>query len=246
MTARSHLQFFELFGVPGAGKTTLASALAHKFRLRIRPDLSAEWTAQSRLRKFRYLLAAFCDLPCLFAAVNLAIQARLTSLESILRLGRMVAKSSWLRSRPDGLMLDQGFLQDLWSIFYSAAQWRPPPQPIAALIACLYRDARPRILVIDIDPESASRRISRRTTGDSRLDGLTEPQLSKCLVESAAIPEAIIEAASSAGLCVIRVDGELSTAALVRQLEPQLSGRESPARPDGHDSPARPLRQSSQ
>lgn len=212
----------EFFGVPGSGKTTLATLTARQCGLRTRSDLSASWNKQSAAKKFTQIFGSYLDVPCNAAAVRFAVKAKLRYPESIFRFGRLLAKRKWVTSQSDSLMLDQGFLQDLWSILCSARQSRPDMRALSDLIACLYKGIEPRILVLEVDAQCAARRISKRKHGDSRLDGLPEEVVSERLVSSAAILEAIIRAAQTTGLRIDKIDGSLPEAVLLRKIEAKI------------------------
>src|SRR4051812_39460632 len=167
----------ELFALPGAGKSTVVEALARHAPVTTRKDLSAEWANSSLLQRFAHVGRAFGNYRCLSAAVRFAVHTRLNTRESYLRLIRLLAKTDWLRSRSGVVLLDQGFLQDVWSIFLSSKSARADPKVLRSLLQCLYEGIDVTIVVLKVDPETASARVWARTQGDSRFDNLPMRQL---------------------------------------------------------------------
>ena len=194
----------ELFGQPGAGKTTLVRAAA--MDAKTKADLTAAWTRLPALKKAHLFGRAALGGTCLIAATRLAIGARLTRGDSLLRLARLVIKSHWVRAQKEPLLLEEGHLQDLWSIFYSAGRTEPNPRLLSPLIRCLYRGVETQIAFLDTDPQSAFDRIRGRSHGKSRLDRLSDTDLQARLAATAQLPHRIVEAARSAGLMVETLD----------------------------------------
>ena len=213
----------ELFGLPGAGKTTLADATAEGLELLTRADLGAEWQRRSLLKKTAFVDRMLLDMGSVAPALRLAARAPLASGESLLRLARLSAKAQWLRSQSGLLLFDQGFLQDLWSILYAAGRYEPDIELLTPLLRSLYNGVEARIVFLDVDPETALRRIRGRSYGDSRFDRLPETELRDRLAGAARLPRAIIEAAQAAGLNVEVLDGAAPLTGLVEPLRSILT-----------------------
>ena len=188
----------ELFGQPGAGKTTLVRAAAS--HAKTKADLTAAWMRLPALRKADLFGRAALDGTCVIAATRLAIGARLNRGDSLSRLVRMVVKSHWVRAQREPLLLEEGHLQDLWSIFYSAGRTEPDPHLLAPLVRCLYRGVEAQIVFLDADPRSAFDRIRGRSHGKSRLDQLSDSELQARLAATANLTRSIVDAATLAGL----------------------------------------------
>ena len=73
----------------------------------------------------------------LAAATRLAIKARIATAESIFRLTRLLAKRDWLAAQSGVILLDQGFLQDLWSMLMAANANCANPKLMSPLIRAL-------------------------------------------------------------------------------------------------------------
>lgn len=199
----------ELFGQPGAGKSTLARFVAEGSELPTRAALSVAWKRQPKLSKAALLARTLLDAPCLAAATKVALNGRLFSGDSLSRLVRLLIKSHWFRSQSGPFLLEEGHLQDLWSILYSAGRREPDPRQLAPLIRCLYRGLDVQIVYLEVDPQSAFDRIRARTQGKSRLDRLSQEELRSELIGHADLPSRLVDAARLAGLRVERLDASL-------------------------------------
>lgn len=197
----------ELFALSGAGKSTVVEAFAEQALVTTREDLSAEWANSSALQRLAHVGRAFSNYRCLTAAVRFGVGARLNTRESLFRLMRLVAKTEWLRSRSGVVLLDQGFLQDVWSIFLSSKSLSADSALLCSLIRSLYEGIDATIVVLDVEPETASARVSARTYGDSRFDRLPEGQLRRSIEAASGLQRQIMESTRLAGLRVLVVDG---------------------------------------
>lgn len=212
----------ELFGIPGAGKSTVAAAVAQTDGLLTRNDLSESWKRRSRLSKAAYITRPFLDLPYVARALRLSASIPLRNRESIARLLRLMAKRKWLRSQSRVVLLDQGFLQDLWSVLYSAGCDSPDHAALSAFIKSLYSHLNAHIIVVDVHPDIASARLSERSYGRSRFDRLSGSELADSLASAIRLQGCIIEAVKAAGVPLVIVDGSASLGAVtdeIRKLE---------------------------
>jgi thymidylate kinase len=196
----------ELFGQPGAGKSMLARAFSASSETTTKAHLSAAWTNLPTLSKASITGRAILDGACLIHAARLAVIARLFRRDSLSRLLRLVIKSHRTREQRGRLVLEEGHLQDLWSICYSAGRTDPDPRQFAPLIRCLYRQVDARIIFLDIDPQSAFARIRGRVGGKSRLDRLGDADLRRHLAATAQLSHKLADAARLAGLKVELLD----------------------------------------
>ena len=197
----------ELFALPGAGKSTVAGALAKRALVTTRADLSAAWANNSALQRLAHIGRALTDSQAVTAALRFAFGARLNTRESMYRLLRLMAKTDWLRTRSGMVLLDQGFLQDIWSIFLSSKSASADPALLCSLIGALYDGIDATIVVLDVNPETASARVSARTHGDSRFDNLPDGQLRDSISAASGLQRLIVESARRAGLRILVIDG---------------------------------------
>lgn len=155
---------------------------------------------------------------CLASAIRFATGARLFRGDSLPRLARLLIKSHWFRAQTAPLLLEEGHLQDLWSILYSGGRSDPDPRQLAPLIRCLYRGMDVQIVYLEVDPHNAFDRIRARRHGKSRLDRLADEELRRQLLSRAQLPSRLVDAARLAGLRVERVDASLPIETTVGQL----------------------------
>ena len=209
----------ELFGLPGAGKTTIIEGLQLGGQMLTRDDASAAWRDQSYLTRASILARILPDFAWMRSLVSLAIRTPLTKGESFLRLSRLAATKPWLRSLDGNLLFDQGLLQRLWSIFFTEGVIDPPLDVLTRLLKQYYAKLDVQIVVIEVSPELASRRIQGRSIGGSRLDPLPEGEVLAKLRNSDALPRALLTAAREAGLSVITLDGSATPDEVVAKLQ---------------------------
>lgn len=221
----------EMFGAPGVGKTTLAIAVVRDGYQLKRTQLTAAWNRLSRWQRGAFLLRALTNVPCLGSAARFACHTRLTSAESLVRLVRLIAKTHWMRSHRGEMLLDQSFLQEIWSICVSAGRSDPDQVALVRFIRCLYAGLPTQIVFVQADAAIASQRIRGRSHGHSRLDGLAAAVVEARLARTARLPYAIIAAATAAGLPVERLDGADPVEANADRLRKMLV-----ATPSGQDS----------
>lgn len=205
-SAGNGVRIIELFGLPGSGKSTLADALAQQFACLTRAELSGSWARQSGLRKAYLIMRGLTDLHILKAAIGFAITARLFSSDSLFRLVRMISKSHWIRTQSGTLLMDQSYLQDIWSILYGSRAQGDYHASIAALLAAMFRHTQPMILFLELAPDLSAVRVAERDSGNSRLDHLPVEQVRDQLVEANWIPAQILKAVGKAGLPVKSLD----------------------------------------
>ena len=221
----------ELFALPGAGKSTIVAAVANRALVTTREDLSAEWADCSLLQQLVHVGRAFGSIGRLIAAARFGAGARIATSSSYVRLMRLMAKTEWLRSRSGIVLLDQGFLQDLWSILLSGKSACADPALLSSLIRALYGGIDITVVVLDVSPEIAAARVSGRSHGKSRFDGLPEEQVRNSLHSVSGLQRQIVEAARLAGLPVRIIDGSLPsnvTANHLLTLLPAAAQRQNP------------------
>ncbi len=218
--------FVELFGLPGAGKTTLTDAVGEAPYLKTRFNIADEWAAQSYWRQSGYVVRTLVDLPLVVSAVRLAIGARLTNPESLWRLIRLVIMKHWWLTRPGLLLFDQGALQSLWSVLYTSGRTQPNPKVISPLVRLFFEGMRTQIILIEVDKKVAARRIIARTNGSSRFDGLPLERVDSQIALSTSLVYTIIEAARVAGIDVRTFNGSEPTSVLAEKLQELLDSHQ--------------------
>lgn len=197
----------EFFGLPGAGKTSIAGLAGREYNLRTRGDLLAEWSGLSVLRKCKYMLRTLAEPGCSRAAWDLTLKARLTTPDSLRRIALIVAKYPWIKAQDASLLLDEGFLQSLWSALYSSAAFDVTSSTLQPIVSCLYESAATHIVFLDVPVSVAAARVSGRRHGLSRFDSLQIDEIERRLAKSGGTAQALVGAASACGLHVHRLDG---------------------------------------
>lgn len=216
--ARHAGQLIEFFGPPGAGKTTLANAISNQAEVVTRHPLSDRWSRHTAIDRGRRIARGFLSGRCLAAAMRLIANLRLTRRESLLRLGRLIAKHRWLASQSETVLLDQGMLQELYSALYAARVDDVEPAALRPLLAALYRPLRATIYVLHVDPSVAEARIGQRTYGRSKLDRMAAAHRASALARTLRLQQRIIAAAQIAGLTVVDLDGAADIGQLAGQV----------------------------
>lgn len=209
----------ELFGLPGAGKTSVIKELQFGKQMISREDASAAWRYQSYLTRASILARILPDFAWTRSIVSLAFHTPLTRGESLLRLSRLAATKPWLRSLEGNLLFDQGLLQRLWSIFYTEDVTVPPLAVLTQLLKQYYAQLDVQIVVIEVSPELASQRVHGRSIGSSRLDPLPVDEVLDKLRKTSGLPTALLTAARKAGLSVTTLDGSASLSEVVTKLQ---------------------------
>jgi thymidylate kinase len=223
------LTLVELFGAPGAGKTTVAAAAISRLPATTRHQLAANWRRQPLARRIGYVVRGFSHAGRLSGAARLAFGCGLRNPRSLARLARVIAKAEWLRTRNGTILLDQGILQDIWSILFLSGCSEPNPSLLSPLIRSIYDGLETRIVFIDVGAQTAASRVGARKNGHSPLDGLPEGEVQNSLVRAAGLPPRIIDAAKAAGLRILALDGSEPVEALVEKLLSAVPG----GRPSG-------------
>lgn len=221
----------ELFGLPGAGKTTLTKAIDRDPDLQTRHELADEWKRQPFLRRAVVVLRTVADLRLMLAAIRLVVGVRLDNRESLWRLVRLLSMKHWLRTRSGILLFDQGVMQSLWSILYASNCSDPDPGVIEPLLHALYDGTNTQIIVLEVDKAIAAKRVADRTYGRSRFDGLDKPDVDALLARATVLVAALVKAARGAGLPVRTLDGTASVAQLAKSLEAMVPRNGEELRP---------------
>lgn len=216
-----------MFGLPGAGKTTLTNRLVLPGEFRRREDLSRALRTQSVPQYVLLALRTLADWRWLLALAILALKTPIWRRESLQRLVRIALQKTWMNSQSGLVVLDQGPLQSLWSIFFTEGVSDPPMSALSRVLQHLYSGIDIAVFEIDVDPGLAARRVDLRDVGNSRLDDLPLGTVRRKLEEVAALPRAIIAAAQAGKIPVTRLSGRADPAVLANQIEQAIGSRTS-------------------
>jgi len=219
----------ELIGLPGAGKSTRAAALLSELsaggaRITSAPRVGA---APTRPERARALLNAISREPVAALGAVAAVGLDREGLGRMTHfLGRLTQARTLARGRWDLILLDEGPFQALFTLsaLQKASVSGPSDRVVRRVSAALPVD-RSILLLIDVDPAEAARRLSQRPMDDarSRFDGRPSDTLLHLLTAGAARLAAII---SASGLPVVRLPGSspatVGTAAALSSQWPAL------------------------
>lgn len=167
----------EFAGLPGAGKTALSHAVAGRLRERGIPvtelrALYPDTSSGARIRKMAWALRGILRRPgdayrgarAVWASGQRSLVDALKVLHNLLFVSALMWGSG---SRERVLLLDQGIVQALWSIGYSARDGA-----FAGIVEGL-RARLPRpdlVVIVEASPHTAAHRLATRPSGGSRLE----------------------------------------------------------------------------
>lgn len=210
----------EFFGVPGAGKSTIARRLAERLAATGRPvaeptyELAHEVSSPRRyLAKSGYAADGTVRRP------RRALEAARAIAETGQPSPRALVKTTFnwlyvtgvLESRTPGELqvLDQGLVQAAWSVGLGAERDRTAPLCELAVDA-LSRGGTALVVIVDVAPETVRDRLSSRADGDTRVsptgDGHT---VSEAFERKERVERALAAVvADSPSVDLLRVDNE--------------------------------------
>lgn len=205
----------EFFGLPGAGKTTLAVGLAKALTERgfpCRPLLTdagpPRRTACERIARQIKLLGICARFPRLSsAALAYALRIRPYRAERLSRVAfllRLVARAAARDTTShDVIVADQGVLQAIWSIGLFGSP--PSARPLETLLRSVHKRYAPLVVVVEVTPATAHARLVARPRQHSRLEELDSDEALARMSASAHALETIVDAWLGPA---IRVDNE--------------------------------------
>ncbi|AGB38812.1 AAA family ATPase [Natronococcus occultus] len=213
----------EFFGVPGAGKSTIAHRLGRRLAADGYPVTEPTYTlVHDRTRMRRYLAkmgyAAFAIGRRPDRALSSGRLLAATDQPTPATAGKLLLNWLFVRGvvdahRGDGVrLLDQGLSQAVWSVALRADR-----DYLTALseraVNTLSRAGPARIVVVEIAPETARDRLEARATDESRISPAdTGATIADAFDWKARVEEAIVEAAADEpAVDIVRVRNETST-----------------------------------
>jgi thymidylate kinase len=206
----------ELVGLPGAGKSTAAARIVQHLRAagyacgdRRSLARDARSGATSRLRQAGFQVTHPYPLA---AALRLGLSVRPLTIASV---SRALGASSWAyglsRLRQGGLervVLDQGVVQELWSVTLTGKRWSPAAMDavLRGVFGALF--VPPALVYLDVGIDEAAARLRQRPNGSSRFDRMEPAEVRRLLSEREARLRQIFErAVTLTGARWCRIDG---------------------------------------
>jgi thymidylate kinase len=216
----------EFIGLPGAGKTTIAARLLSELRARgltcteRRGRGARASRALNGMRRAAFLLR---NRALLTGSLRFAARVRPISLG---RLARGMKLSTWARqlrsyavSDVDVVVLDQGPVQDAWSVTVPANAW--DEAAMRAIVGPLVQTTgvSRAFVYVTVDIETALQRLRQRRGVSSRFDHLSADVARAWLVRYERSLSSIAQyAIIAADAPVVRVDGNTPIEAQCRQV----------------------------
>ncbi|WP_409413363.1 hypothetical protein [Altererythrobacter sp. MF3-039] len=199
----------EFFGLPGSGKSTACAHTSSKSASISREDLSNRWRKQSILRQLGWMLKGLLDFRLVHAGIGLAVAIGGCNWETARRLLRLVILRQQMNAIHHPIILDQGSLQNLWSICIASNQHEPNVRMISRFLAHLWQGKLVSIIFIQVPADIAAARISGRFEGDSRFENLMTNEIIAELLEYEPLPALLLQAAIDAGAHIETIDGTM-------------------------------------
>lgn len=214
----------EFIGPPGAGKTAVAHEVIAQlegagYRCFGHSKASAPESIDKKsggtVSKLKTLvgLAVLClkHRQLAFAALRYTQAIRPRNVASLRRLFILLSRFGFVRGVMfegyDFLILDQGPLQNIWSIG-TTGDGRPADRDLLRVVRTVVEDLAPIVVLVEVDAELASERVANRPTMRSRFDHMSRSKARECLAQHEELFSRLFEFAGRVGSPEgVRLDG---------------------------------------
>ena len=204
----------EFFGLPGAGKTTIANYLSQKLRkhgcnVRTSDDFVQWLSRQKKIQKIGFVISslgtAFLQL---FWCVIFACGMRPFSAISLARILRVpyvnICFNRYLKTLDNQIVImDQANVQLIWSIGAFSIQYK---KKILRRVSKAVSQEKHNYVCLVLDAKNNSERIKNRPTQHSRFDHLSEAQLNLALPNASNIISDIREFIAGEGMSLTDIN----------------------------------------
>lgn len=201
----------EFIGLPGAGKTTIAQMVIEEltvagYQCFSLSTLSSPESIEKRrgglISKMRtlYQFTLSCVKYRHLArnAFLYTLHVNPFSLVSLRRFFNLLVKLSFIetlmKSNYDLLILDQGLLQNIWSIATTGEQ-PDNDKYLERLLKNILDEISPFVILVDVESEIAHERIARRPTMRSRFDQMSPSKAEAMLAKHRSVFEQLVDLA---------------------------------------------------
>lgn len=214
----THLKplIIEFVGLPGAGKTTVFDPVASYLKSQeisvvLRSEILEEWQAQPQFKKFLKLIPDNPNqLNILFQSLKLGTQVKPINLTSFSKAAKVFTNAKRLDSVSlcQAILMDQGLLQEIWSIGLTGTP--PSIEHLQSSLFPLFESRKIAIVYFKIDIETALDRIQNRSTGRSRFDQISIESAKLLLLKYEPYLKDILTCAEKFGTPILEIDSERS------------------------------------
>jgi thymidylate kinase len=205
--------FIEFVGLPGAGKSTIASKVIQQFESENYGIYSREMLNRFRADKskfhngFNLLFFLISNLDFVIRCINYGRCFRPINFESM-RFSYTAVRTAFKskqaveKAGKNGCRLvvfDQGILQDLWSVGVTGepANLEILHEKLVRLLKPIYRQFAPVIVFIDTDAHRAAERIKLRGPSPYRFDNMEIKTVEKLLIAKENYMKSLVDTVSS-------------------------------------------------
>lgn len=222
----------EFVGLPGAGKTTIAARLVRELRARGTTCAERRGEREADAGRMRRHIRRAGDLlrnhDLTLALLRFAASVRPVSLT---RLTRALKVAGWgrrlgslARADVDVVVLDQGPVQDAWSITVPGRRWSEVAMRSA--VRRLQTVDIPRVFIfVDVSIDTACDRLQQRPGANSRFDRLSPARTRTWLARYERSLSSVFQyAVAVADAPVLRLDGRLPVEEQCREVAHFIDG----------------------
>jgi len=205
--------FIEFVGLPGAGKTTIASKVIQRFQSENFGVYSREMLNRFRAnnskfhRGFNLLFFLISNLAFVIKCINYGLCFRPINFNSM-RFSYNAVRTAFKSKQAVAnagknscriVVFDQGILQDLWSVAVTGETVKLEilHEKLVCLLKPIYRKFSPLIVFVDVDAQKATERILFRGPSPYRFDNMEMKEVEKVLIAKETFIRSLVVTVSS-------------------------------------------------
>ncbi|MGB2923918.1 MAG: AAA family ATPase [Limnothrix sp.] len=219
ITKQANSVIVEWVGLPGAGKTTVSQAVYSKFKAQdfiivLREDILKQWHRKNYVQQIIQLRPDNLNhWAVLRSSIVFAGRVKPINLQSFFRAWRIFSNIKRIdiaaRTRDNSiLLLDQGWIQEVWSVCISGVP--PRSDHLKQAMAPLFHNRKTLIIHCKTDIETAFHRIQNRETTESRFDLMETDKAYTQLKKYHHYLQEIIDCARTFDISVLELDSSRS------------------------------------